>query len=97
MNSRGVYCDTNRHSGEGRNPGQFSGGDKPHAYLFGDIVFVVAGFIPACKGQKVEKTTQFRKIDGILDPRYSILDVPSSNMLVPIYRVSSIQHRVSLL
>ena len=66
MNSRGVYCDTNRHSGEGRNPGQFSGGDKPHAYLFGDIVFVVAGFIPACKGQKVEKATQFRKSYGNL-------------------------------
>jgi hypothetical protein len=28
--------------------GQFSGGDKPHPYLFGEISFVVAGFIPAC-------------------------------------------------
>jgi hypothetical protein len=29
---------------------QFSGGDKPHPYLFGGISFVVAGFIPASKG-----------------------------------------------
>jgi hypothetical protein len=27
--------------------GQFSGGDKPHPYLFGGISFVAAGFIPA--------------------------------------------------
>ncbi len=27
--------------------GQFSGGDKPHPYLFGETSFVVAGFIPA--------------------------------------------------
>jgi hypothetical protein len=26
---------------------QFSGGDKPHPYLFGETSFVVAGFIPA--------------------------------------------------
>ncbi len=26
--------------------GQFSGGDKPHPYLFGESSFVVAGFIP---------------------------------------------------
>jgi hypothetical protein len=26
---------------------QFSGGDKPHPYLFGEASFVVAGFIPA--------------------------------------------------
>ena len=29
--------------------GQFSGGDKPHPYLFGETSFVVAGFIPAFK------------------------------------------------
>jgi hypothetical protein len=33
--------------------GQFSGGDKPRPYLFGETSFVVAGFIPACKGKNV--------------------------------------------
>jgi hypothetical protein len=27
--------------------GQFSGGDKPHPYLFGETSFVAVGFIPA--------------------------------------------------
>ena len=40
--------------------GQFSGGDKPRPYLFGETSFVVAGFIPACKRQNVEKIAQFR-------------------------------------
>jgi hypothetical protein len=34
---------------------QFSGGDKPHPYLSGETSFVVAGFIPACKGRKCRK------------------------------------------
>jgi hypothetical protein len=34
---------------------QFSGGDKPHPYLFGETLFVVAGFIPACKGAECRK------------------------------------------
>jgi hypothetical protein len=50
--------------------GQFSGGDKTRPYLFGETSFVVAGFIPACKGQpatssaesNVEKIIQFRYI-----------------------------------
>jgi len=37
---------------------QVSGGDKPHPYLFGETSFVVAGFIPAWKGQIVEKIAQ---------------------------------------
>jgi hypothetical protein len=39
---------------------QFSGEDKPRPYPFGETSFVVAGFIPACKGQNVEKIAQFR-------------------------------------
>jgi len=35
--------------------GYFPGGDKPRPYLLGETLFVVAGFIPACKGQNVEK------------------------------------------
>ncbi len=37
---------------------QVSGGDKPHPYLFGETSFVVAGFIPAWKGQLVEEIAQ---------------------------------------
>ncbi len=40
--------------------GQVSGGDKPHPYRFGETSFVVAGFIPACKGQLVEEIAQIR-------------------------------------
>jgi hypothetical protein len=32
------------------NADEFSGGDKPRPYPFGETLFVVAGFIPACKG-----------------------------------------------
>jgi hypothetical protein len=43
---------------------QVSGGDKPHPYLFGETSFVVAGFIPAWKGQLVEEIAQLR-IKGV--------------------------------
>jgi hypothetical protein len=36
--------------------GQFPGGDNPRPNFFGEISFAVAGFIPACKGQHVEKS-----------------------------------------
>ena len=39
---------------------QVSGGDKPQPYLFGETSFVVAGFIPACKGQLVEEIALHR-------------------------------------
>jgi hypothetical protein len=38
---------------------EVSGGQKSHPYLFGEISFVVAGFIPACNGQLVEEIAQF--------------------------------------
>ena len=54
----------------GGSQGQFSGGDKPHPYLLGKTSFVVAGFIPACKGQNVEKIAQSGSIlfDRIYKP-----------------------------
>ena len=39
---------------------QFSGGDKLHPYLLGEISFVVAGFIPAFKGAQCPKIAQLR-------------------------------------
>jgi hypothetical protein len=39
---------------------QFSGGDKPHPYLFGETLFVVAGFIPACKGAECRKNRSIK-------------------------------------
>jgi hypothetical protein len=35
--------------------GQFSGGDKPRLYLFGETSSVMAGYIPVCKGQNGKK------------------------------------------
>jgi hypothetical protein len=40
--------------------GQFSGGDKPHPYLPGEISRVVAGFIPAYKGLSTERNAQIK-------------------------------------
>jgi hypothetical protein len=44
------------------NTDPFSGGDKPHPCLFGETFFEMAGIMPACKGQQIEKVAEIKRL-----------------------------------